>query len=60
MSLEDIVRAQILTPAKSLVMQDKDKKEYDEGFVLERSPGILTQGQTIEIDTNNCLLTCKK
>ena len=60
MSLEDIVQAQILMPSKSLVMQDKDKKEYDEGFVLERSPDILTQGQTIEIDTNNCLLTCKK
>ena len=45
--LEDIVSEGILTPVSQLTLRDEEKKEYDEGFVIERSPDILTRGHLL-------------
>ena len=42
--MEDIINAGILTSVKDLVMKEEDEKAYDEGFVLEKTPDVLTQG----------------
>ena len=42
--LDEIVADGILTPVQDLVMKKEDQKEYDDGFVLEKTPDILTQG----------------
>ena len=42
--IEEAVQQGILTPIADLKMKSEDQGEYDEGFVLERSPDILTQG----------------
>ena len=44
MELSEIVSSGILTPVKDLVLKKEDEKEFEEGFVLEKSPDVLTQG----------------
>ena len=45
--LDVIIDQGILTPVSHLVVKDDEKQEYDEGFVMERSPDILTRGHLL-------------
>ena len=42
--LDQIIEEKILTPASSLVMSDREQKEYEEGFVFDCTPDVLNQG----------------
>ena len=47
--IDNVVQQGILTPIADLMMKPEDQTEYDEGFVLERSPDILTQGHLVHL-----------
>ena len=47
--IDNVVQKGILTPIADLMMKAEDQTEYDEGFVLERSPDILTQGHHVHM-----------
>ena len=47
--IDYVVQKGILTPIADLMMKAEDQTEYDEGFVLERSPDKLTQGHLIHM-----------
>eukprot|EP00092_Neocalanus_flemingeri_P018101 GFUD01019591.1.p1 GENE.GFUD01019591.1~~GFUD01019591.1.p1 ORF type:complete len:2548 (-),score=673.50 GFUD01019591.1:927-8570(-) len=42
--MEEILADGELTPATKIVLNDTEKEDYDDGFVFERTPDILTQG----------------
>ena len=42
--ISDVISRGILTPITSLTMRSEDCPEFEDGFVLERTPDILTQG----------------
>ena len=44
MDLDKIIEQKILTPIQELMMNDEDKEEFEEGFVIERTPDVLTRG----------------
>ena len=44
--LEEMVADGDLTPVEPLVLQKEDKQDYEDGFVFERTPDVLTQGHT--------------
>ena len=46
MILEEMVADGDLTPVEQLVLQKEDKQDYEDGFVFERTPDVLTQGHT--------------
>ena len=45
--MENCVEEGILVPAKEISVTDSEKKEYDEGFVFERTPEIITRGHVV-------------
>ena len=47
--IDNVVQKGILTPIGDLMMKAEDQSEYEEGFVLERSPDILTQGHLVHL-----------
>ena len=47
MKIEDVVAEGILTPVTDLVLKDEDRKVYEEGFVFEKTPDVLTQGHQV-------------
>ena len=44
MDLDKIIEQKILTPIQELMMKDEDNEEFEEGFVIERTPDVLTRG----------------
>ena len=44
MDLDKIIEQKILTPIQEHMMNDEDKEEFEEGFVIERTPDVLTRG----------------
>ena len=42
--ISQAIEDKILTPATDLVLSDNEKKDYDEGFVFDRTPDVLTRG----------------
>ena len=43
-SVENAVNVGILTPAKDLTMDLEEREEFNQGFVFEKTPEILTRG----------------
>ena len=42
--MDKIVEEGILTPIADLTLSEEDKSQYDEGFVFDKTPDILTRG----------------
>ena len=42
--LDALVKEEILTPATNLTMKDEEKEDFDQGFVFDNTPGVLTRG----------------
>jgi hypothetical protein len=51
--LDTITEQGILTPITDLTMKPEYQAEYEDGFVLERAPDILTQGHLLSMLTAN-------
>ena len=57
--LEEMVADGDLTPVEQLVLQKEDKQDYEDGFVFERTPDVLTQGHTT-LTANRADLVAKR
>ena len=42
--IPDLVAMGTLTPIKDLALKNEDQEDYDEGFVHQRCPDVLTRG----------------
>ena len=50
LDLDDLVSDGLLTPATNIVLKDTEKREFEEGFVIDKTPDILTQGHVVNSD----------
>ena len=46
-SVEEAVKIGILTPATDLTMSGEEAEEFDQGFVFEKTPEVLTRGHVV-------------